>query len=98
MKVEGVHPFAKNVFLIEVVFDKDQIDWFSVTQSVPGVSRENWQVAYDERSLEQLGHWAFFFHYLDLARPLESQFGTLELPAPTPIPSHLADIVYEPPC
>src|SRR5262249_17472648 len=31
---------------------------------------------------------AFFFHYLDLAKPLESSFGPLPLPDPSPRPEH----------
>src|SRR5260370_18727664 len=33
---------------------------------------------------------AFFFHYLDLAKPLESSFGPLALPQPPSPPEHLA--------
>jgi len=98
VKVEGVHPIAKDVFLIELALDEVEIDWSKVTQSVAGVASNNWQVAWDERPLDQEGHWAFFFHYLDLAKPLETQFGPLELPAPTPTPPHLDDIAYETPC
>ena len=40
---------------------------------------------------------AFFFHYLDLGKPLESSFGPLALPAPSPRPEHLAFIHREAP-
>jgi hypothetical protein len=40
---------------------------------------------------------AFFFHYLDLAKPLESSFGQLALPDPSPRPEHLVFMVWGPP-
>jgi hypothetical protein len=40
---------------------------------------------------------AFFFHHLDLGKPLESSFGSLALPDPSPRPEHLAFIDYGPP-
>jgi hypothetical protein len=39
----------------------------------------------------------FFFHYLDLARPLSTPWGALELPAPTAKPDRLASVEYEEP-
>jgi hypothetical protein len=40
---------------------------------------------------------AFFFHYLDLAKPMESSFGPLALPEPSPRPEHLAFMDWGPP-
>src|SRR5262245_56712474 len=40
---------------------------------------------------------AFFFHYLDLGKPLESSFGPLSLPQPSPRPEHLAFMIWGPP-
>ena len=40
---------------------------------------------------------AFFFHYLDLAKPLESSFGPLPLPQPSSQPEHLAFMCWGPP-
>ena len=40
---------------------------------------------------------AFFFHYLDLERPLLSPCGPLTLPPPTPRPHRLAFLRYESP-
>jgi hypothetical protein len=38
---------------------------------------------------------AFFFHYLDFAKPLRSSFGPLQLPPPLPRPDHLMFLRYE---
>ena len=49
-------------------------------------------------------HWngdvrlAFFFHYLDLERPLETPFGEYQLPPETPRPARLEFMQYESPC
>jgi hypothetical protein len=40
---------------------------------------------------------AFFFHYLDLGRPILTPFGEVELPAPTEKPVRLDFIEYEEP-
>jgi hypothetical protein len=40
---------------------------------------------------------AFFFHYLDVARPLLTPAGPLVLPEETPIPRRLAFMKYEQP-
>jgi hypothetical protein len=73
----------------------------SITQEVEGQPRESWQAPYDERELEPEGtserRVAFFFHYLDLHRPLLSAAGDLALPAPSPLPARLQSIRYEPP-
>jgi hypothetical protein len=39
---------------------------------------------------------AFFLHFVELSRPLETPFGPVELPAPTAVPTHLSRIEYEP--
>jgi hypothetical protein len=41
---------------------------------------------------------AFFFHYLELSRPLSSPAGPLKLPEPSESPSRLRFFEYEPPC
>jgi len=74
------------------------IDWRAVTQPAEGQPRANWQVPYDERRLQkEEGRWAFFFHYLDLKRPLQTQLGDRALPQPTPTPPHLVSVLYEVP-
>ena len=89
-----------NLFLIEVEVDPPDaaIDWSAVTQSIDDEPVSNWQAPYDERpSGEESGRWNFFFHFLDLNRPLRSEIGDLTLPARTPIPDHLRSVVYEVP-
>ncbi|KKK69309.1 hypothetical protein LCGC14_2935330 [marine sediment metagenome] len=39
---------------------------------------------------------AFFFHYLDLGDPLQSPFGDIHLPPPSPMPERLRVMRYEP--
>ena len=40
---------------------------------------------------------AFFFHYLDLSRPLETPLGDVALPDPSPAPERLSFMEYEAP-
>lgn len=40
---------------------------------------------------------AFFMHYLDITRPLMSQFGQIPLPEPSPKPKRLRILKYESP-
>lgn len=40
---------------------------------------------------------AFFFHYLDLTKPLEATFGPLALPEPSPRPVYLGYMRWFPP-
>ena len=89
-----------NLFLIEVEVDPPdaEIDWSAVTQPLADEPSSNWQVPFDERpSGAESGRWSFFFHFLDVNRPLQSEVGDLTLPAPTPIPDHLQSVVYEVP-
>lgn len=39
----------------------------------------------------------FFFHYLDVKRPLRTPFGEVQLPAETELPERLSMIEYEQP-
>jgi hypothetical protein len=69
-----------------------------VTQENENGPQSNWQVAYDEQPLDdKRSRWAFFFHYLDLSKPLLTPMGPLELPTPTPLPEHLQQIAYDDP-
>jgi len=105
LRVIGVHPLdgEESVYLIEVqIAGKfDDVDWSSITQPAIGVECSNWQVAYDEREIGNTPDGevsaAFFFHYLDTTRPLQSAYGFHPLPAPSPIPHHLEQITYEAP-
>jgi hypothetical protein len=40
---------------------------------------------------------AFFFHYLDIKKPLVTQFGPVSLPAVTALPKRLKIVKYESP-
>lgn len=40
---------------------------------------------------------AFFLHYLDVGRPLETPLGPVSMPTPEPRPKRLSFIEYEPP-
>jgi hypothetical protein len=90
----------KGLFLIEIEVQPDDaaVDWSTITQPIDGQPPENWQVPYDERRVDGTGgRWAFFFHYLDLRRPLSSPFGDLDLREPSPTPKHLRGVEYEVP-
>ncbi|MBM4463240.1 MAG: hypothetical protein FJ012_07870 [Chloroflexi bacterium] len=90
----------KNLYAIEIVSTQSlaEFDWSTITQEEKGQPRENWQVPYDERQLDDSGcHWVFFFHYLNLEKPLLTPFGKIPLPIPQEMPSHLDGITYEPP-
>jgi hypothetical protein len=85
------------------------------TQEIPGQPRENWQVPYDDRILDDTGRlladtfeaerkpdlWTgdvrliFFFHYLDVDKPLLTPFGPATVPQPTERPEPLRIIQYE---
>ena len=75
-------------------------DFGEVTQEVDGQPKMNWQVSYDERVIEESegnARYAFFFHYLDLKKPLLTSSGSITLPEPTKAPAHLKSFVYESP-
>ncbi|MFV2068716.1 MAG: hypothetical protein ACC645_17225 [Pirellulales bacterium] len=88
--------------LIEILvegLDKER-DLGEFTQEVNGQSRDNWQVPYDEQLLEQGAgrfRYVFFFHYLDLGKPLLTPLGSVPLPRPTNTPERLESIKYESP-
>ena len=96
--IRGVHPIeaADPCYLVEAeLSDGEDFDWGQVTQEDATQPRDNWQVPYDERPLDadERG-WAFFFHYLDPSKPLLTPAGAIQVPAPTPRPTHLKDIEY----
>lgn len=104
-RIIGVHPVETEepVHLIELLVEGDvqEFEIGEVTQDDPEHPKANWQVAYDERILEESKkkvRYAFFFHYLDLQRPLLTSAGQLPIPKPTATPAHLQSIVYETPC
>lgn len=96
---DDVRSHFAGLFLIEVEITPPaaDFDWSAVTQEVPGEPRTSWQVPYHERPLAESGHWAFFFHLLDLQRPLMTPAGPVTLPAPSPAPEWLRTVDYEAP-
>jgi len=103
-KIIGVHPIESDepVHLIELLVegDADAFDIGEVTQEVAGQPKSNWQAPYDERMLEESEgkvRYAFFFHYIDLKKPILTPTGPVQLPKPTNQPAHLKDIEYESP-
>jgi hypothetical protein len=105
IRVVGVHPVTASepAWLIQAQISTpfDEIDWNSITQPVPDKDQSFWQVAYDKHPLSIPGgdqmFVVFFFHYLNLDRPLESAYGPLSFPEPTPVPAHLRFVKYEAP-
>jgi hypothetical protein len=90
--------YLNNVYLIEIQTDPPgaELDFGSFTQKCPELARENWQAAYDERVIDETqGRRAFFLHFVDFAKPLETQLGPIQLPPPTPRPPHLEECEYE---
>ncbi len=100
VRVIGIHPVPADVpvHLVELEAGGNPADFDlgEITQEVSGQLRSSWQTAYDERALAG-NRLAFFFHYLDTARPLLSPVGPLTLPPESPVPEHLQDIEYEQP-
>ena len=104
VRVVGIHPMLADepvhLIEIEVTGDVDAFDFTEVAQKLPDQPRENWQAAYDEREVGRDAsrvRFAFFFHYLDLEKPLLTPFGSVWLPAESRIPKHLQRIAYEQP-
>jgi hypothetical protein len=90
----------KSLYMIEIEINPPDasFDWCAITQPVPGRPRSDWQVPYDERPVDQKpGRWAFFFHFLDLDRPLQTPIGDMQLPRATSRPSYLLNFEYESP-
>jgi hypothetical protein len=89
-----------NLYLLEIEIEPADADinWSAITQPIEGQPQANWQVPYDERRLDEPeSHWAFFFHFLDRGRPLQTQLGDRRLPNATSIPPHLQGVLYEVP-
>lgn len=104
IEVVGVHRIEADepCHLVEVVIRgvSGDVNFGEFTQADESLSRIDWQVPYDERVLahdDEEVTAAFFFHYLDLSRPLVTPFGSVALPSESPVPAHLAAIQYEQP-
>jgi hypothetical protein len=100
-RIIGTHPVPADepVHLIEIELSGDsrEFNFGEVTQELPTQPRENWQVAYYEQEVGRDGNrvrFAFFFHYLDLEKPLLTPFGAVRLPAESRVPQHLQCMRY----
>jgi hypothetical protein len=103
-RIAGVYPVdaPEPCHLCELVVEgaEAEIDFGTFTQPFPGRDPDHWQVAYDEQCLASDASrsvYVFFFHYLDLNQPMQSSFGPLALPTPTPRPKRLDFVEYEAP-
>lgn len=113
-KPEGPHSQDfEHLWLVEIRIENSEgkLDLVNFTQADPGLPEDEWQVAYDETYLDSEGvrrrdansgssqRIAFFFHYLDLSRPLRTPYGEIRLPEPQPFPVRLLSVVkYISPC
>ena len=106
-----------DVFLIELKLDipANEVNVSSFTQQDDLLSKEYWQVAYDEHFLNEDGtkvigrftdhsnldrvetRIAFFMYFVDVNKPLISQYGEVILSTPTSMPERLVKIIdFEP--
>jgi hypothetical protein len=105
VKVLGVYPVeaTEPVHLVEISIeggDADAFDVGEVTQEMADTPRISWQAPYDDQVISESdgkARMVFFFHYLDLSKPLTTPAGPLALPAPKKMPRRLKDIAYEAP-
>jgi hypothetical protein len=103
IRVIGVYPVTAGepCHLIEIESSRALADGelAELTQPDSDLPKENWRAAYDGRCIEKSEpcRYLFFFHYLDLSKPLSSPAGALELPPQTRRPLRLAFVRYEPP-
>lgn len=102
LNIIGIYPVdaPEPCHLIEVQIapSNQEYDWGSVTQEVKGQPKSNWQVPWDEQELDASnGRWVFFFHYLDLSKPLITPDGPKKLPQAAVLPEYLQSIKYEEP-
>src|SRR5262245_5209970 len=99
-RVIGIHPVAADepVHLVELEVEGNaaDFDFGEITQEAPGQPRNNGQAVYGEREVGE-NRFAFFFHYLDTAKPLLSPVGPLPLPPESPVPVRLQGVEYEQP-
>jgi hypothetical protein len=94
---DNVRQHYEGLFLIEVQLDPPEatIEWGQFTQQIAGKPRSEWQVAYDERAINAaVGTWAFFLHFVDFSKPLETPTGPIQLPPPSSRPAYLSGCRY----
>ena len=86
-KVVGVYPVeaAEPVHLVEISIEGGAVDAFDlgeITQEIADTPRMNWQAPYGDQVITETDGKArvvFFFHYLDLNKPLMTPAGALAL-------------------
>ncbi len=103
-EIVGVYSIAceEPCHLVELSVVSDDVAAFidGITQADDSLARENWQVPWAEQVLSvdnSVNRIVFFFHYLDVTKPLETPAGPLQIPKPTEYPDRLKFITYEPP-
>jgi hypothetical protein len=105
--------YGDGLALIEIKLDRKdkRFDLCKFMQEEPGISRDNWQVAYDEHFLDTDGtriieeprigeslRVAFYLHFTKFDQPLITPYGPIALPKPTEIPERLKNLFkYIPP-
>jgi hypothetical protein len=90
----------EQLYLIEIEVEPAGADiaWAEITQPDKTLPPSSWQAPFDERPLDkQKSRWVFFFHFLKTDQALQTPCGKIKLPAVTPLPRHLAGIVYQAP-
>jgi hypothetical protein len=113
IEVVGVYPIdtVDAIHMIEVIISDpfDDVDWRAFTQTdtdlVTGGDGSgddgNEATSHTPQPVEDLPggltRVLFFFHDLDLAQPMESPFGAIQLPPPINRPARLDGIDYGPP-
>lgn len=113
VKLIGVYnvPNMPEVKLVELLVhtSPENFDIGSISQEIKGLDRMSWQTAYDEKYIDIEGNeikanktapfrLLFFFHYLDVSKPLITQYGYTKLSITGPMPQKLADwVTYSPP-
>ncbi|MCA9399879.1 MAG: hypothetical protein KC618_09020 [Candidatus Omnitrophica bacterium] len=113
INIIGVYSVKDNsdVHLIEVdvLLREDDFDVGGFSQEDSSLSRDLWQVAYDEHYLNSEGtevieepeefksgqrlRMAFFFYFLDFSKVLITPYGSFEIPKSVTMPDRLSRIV-----
>ena len=115
VKLLGVYKVKghEDVFLVECYIDcapKD-IDMIDFTQEEDDLPKDEWQVAYDEKYLNEsgdaiIGYFSdevpgkttrvcFYMYFLDINKPLLTPFGPITLTEPIDMPKRLCAITKD---
>lgn len=112
IEVVGVYPVdtVEPVHLVEVIVTDpfDEVEWTAFSQPAPVLETSEGDEPVEHEAAAHLAEpvedlpggrtrVAFFYHALDLSRPLSSPFGDLVLPTATTRPGRLSAITYGPP-